>query len=84
MIAIGALGVARDRGLSVPEDLAIIGFDDIEAAALVTPPLTTVINPGYELGQACGRLLLNRINEAIPEPHVQIVIPSRFIIRASA
>jgi DNA-binding LacI/PurR family transcriptional regulator len=84
MIAIGALGLARDRGLSIPEDLAIIGFDDIEAAALVTPALTTVVNPGYELGQACGRLLLNRINETTPEPHVQIVIPSRFIIRASA
>jgi LacI family transcriptional regulator, galactose operon repressor len=84
MIAIGALGVARDRGLSVPEDLAIVGFDDIEAASLVTPALTTVVNPGYELGQACGRLLLSRINEDVPEPRVQIVIPSRFIVRASA
>jgi LacI family transcriptional regulator len=84
LIAIGALDVARDRGLQVPRQLAIVGFDDIEAAAMVTPPLTTVVNPGYELGRTCGQLLLSRITEDFTGPRRQIVIPTRFITRSSA
>ena len=54
-MAIGAMDAAREAGLSIPGDLALVGYDDIEAATLVTPPLTTVVNPAYEAGQAAGR-----------------------------
>ncbi|OYD16783.1 hypothetical protein CH333_02720 [candidate division WOR-3 bacterium JGI_Cruoil_03_44_89] len=49
-MAIGAMEAVKKRGLSIPKDMAIIGFDDIELARLVTPPLTTVHLPMYELG----------------------------------
>jgi DNA-binding LacI/PurR family transcriptional regulator len=86
LIAIGALSVANERGVRVPDDLAIVGFDDIDAAALVTPPLTTVLNPGYELGQVCGRLLLDRMSGDSSDTTGgrQVVVPSRFIVRSSA
>ena len=61
LMAIGAMDAARDTGLSIPDDLALVGYDDIEAATLVSPPLTTVVNPAYEAGQAAGRLLLDRM-----------------------
>ena len=61
LMAIGALDVARERALSVPADVAIVGYDDIEAAQMTTPPLTTVVNPAYEAGRQAGRLLLDRM-----------------------
>ena len=57
LIAIGALEAARAAGVALPADLAVIGFDDVDAASLVAPPLTTVVNPAYEMGRNCGRLL---------------------------
>ena len=54
LTAIGALDLCRSRNLRVPEDVAIVGYDDIEAANLVSPPLTTVSNPAYEIGAAAG------------------------------
>lgn len=83
LIAIGVLDVAREHGIAVPERLAVVGFDDIEAAALVTPALTTVINPGRELGQMCGRLLLERL-AGDDRPPREVVIPPGFIRRESA
>ena len=61
LMAIGAMDAAREHGLSIPGDLALVGYDDIEAATLVSPSLTTVVNPAYEAGQAAGRLLLDRM-----------------------
>jgi LacI family transcriptional regulator len=49
-MAIGAMEAVKKRGLTIPKDVAIVGFDDIELARLVTPPLTTVHLPMYELG----------------------------------
>ena len=45
----------------MPGDVAIVGYDDIEAAQMTTPPLTTVVNPAYEAGRQAGRLLLDRM-----------------------
>ena len=60
-IAIGALRVARERGLRVPEDLSVVGFDDSEQAAIVTPALTTVRQPLAEMGRMAVSLLLRLI-----------------------
>ncbi|HST38206.1 MAG TPA: LacI family DNA-binding transcriptional regulator [Conexibacter sp.] len=61
LMAIGALSVATARGLRVPEDLSIVGFDDVDAAARLTPSLTTVRNPAYAMGEKAGRLVLARL-----------------------
>jgi LacI family transcriptional regulator len=57
-IALGAMMAARDRGLRIPEDLAVTGFDDFEFAVGVEPALTTVAMPGYEMGRCAAERLL--------------------------
>lgn len=61
VLALGAMGAARARGLRIPTDLSIVGFDDIPLAAHFDPPLTTVRLPAYELGKLAGMVLLGLI-----------------------
>ena len=65
-LALGAYGAARSRGLRIPEDIAITGWDDIQLARFVSPALTTVRQPMRELGAAAARLLFERIAGAEP------------------
>lgn len=60
-VALGALETAQNLGLRVPEDVSIVGFDDIPEAALAQPPLTTVRQPLEEKGRAAGRLLVAQL-----------------------
>ncbi|MBO8127131.1 MAG: LacI family DNA-binding transcriptional regulator [Firmicutes bacterium] len=63
MIALGALKTCRERGVNVPLEVSICGFDDIFLAEHTDPPLTTVRQPIYEMGQAAVQMLLSRIKE---------------------
>ncbi|MEV0622058.1 substrate-binding domain-containing protein [Nonomuraea sp. NPDC050404] len=83
VMAIGALDVAARRGLRVPDDLAVMGFDDIDAAGLVSPGLTTMANPAREIGRATARRLLERLHGAIGEPSTELVVPTRLVRRQS-
>jgi LacI family transcriptional regulator len=83
LVAVGALQACADLGRRVPDDLAIVGFDDIPLAALVTPPLTTCHVPRYELGAQAMRLLLDRI-AGCPDVCVEIILQPELIVRASA
>lgn len=60
-LALGALAAARERGLSVPDQLSVVGFDDIPEAARTTPPLTTVRQPLAEKGRLAARLLVDQL-----------------------
>ncbi|GAA4088678.1 substrate-binding domain-containing protein [Nonomuraea soli] len=84
LMAIGALDTAGARGLRVPDDLAVMGFDDIEAAGLVSPGLTTMANPAREIGRASATRLLERLEGRLAEPYSEIVIPARLVRRRSA
>jgi len=100
LVAVGALRACADLGRQVPDDLALVGFDDIMLAALVTPPLTTCHVPRYELGAQAMRLLLNQIggcseeanrnskanrnSEAEQNPCAEIVLRPELVVRASA
>lgn len=84
LMAIGAMDAVREAGLQLPRDLALVGYDDIEAAALITPALTTIVNPAYEMGNACGGLLLERMSGKHRGARREIVVPHRLIPRASA
>lgn len=64
LMALGALQAAQDAGLSVPDDLAIVGFDDIPPAARASPALTTIAMPKRALGHAAAELLHERIERA--------------------
>src|SRR5262245_60662575 len=64
LMAIGALGELKKAGLRVPEDISVIGFDDIAFAALTDPPLTTIALPREEIGRAAVEALLNTIKDS--------------------
>ena len=81
LMAIGALDAARELGLRVPDDIRIVGFDDIEAAALVSPALTTIANPAYETGRAAGNLVLDRLQHRHAGPRRTVTLPCRLIVR---
>ena len=81
VVALGAIGALREAGRRVPDDVSVVGFDDIPLAAYFDPPLTTVRLPAFELGQAAGRALLDRIAErAVPQ---RTLLPTELIVRAS-
>ena len=62
-LAVGALLACRALGIAVPEQLSIVGFDDIELAQFVTPPLTTIHQPRLRLGQLAMEMLLDLLAE---------------------
>jgi len=81
-VAIGALKAAHEAGLRVPEDIAIVGFDNVDIASYVTPGLTTIHQPRYEIGKRAMELLLKKIdNEEIDHGH--IILEDELIIRES-
>jgi LacI family transcriptional regulator len=81
-VAIGALNVARRRGLRVPEDLSIVGFDDTFQATIVTPSLTTVRQPLAELGRM-GVSLLLRLIDAQRLDALRIELATTLVVRDS-
>jgi LacI family transcriptional regulator, galactose operon repressor len=81
-VAIGALHAARERGLSVPEDLSVVGFDDTEQAVIVTPRLTSVSQPLAELGRM-GVSLLIRILEGQRVDALRVELATRLVVRES-
>lgn len=84
LMAIGALDVANELGLRVPDDLAIVGFDDVDAATIVAPNLTTVRNPAYEAGSTAGDLLLSRMSGRYSGAGRTVVLPCPLVVRSSA
>jgi LacI family transcriptional regulator len=81
-IAIGAVRAARERGLRVPEDLSIVGFDDVSHATIVTPALTTVRQPLNDMGRTAVGLLV-RLLERRRLGSLQIELPTRLVVRGS-
>ena len=83
MVAIGAIQAGRELGRKIPDDLAIVGYDDIPMAAWVTPPLTTCSVPFEEMGRLATRLLVDRIHECSEGCDNQVLMP-QLTIRDSA
>ncbi|GAA2424884.1 LacI family DNA-binding transcriptional regulator [Streptomyces macrosporus] len=81
--AAGALRALRAAGRRVPEDVAVIGFDDIPFAACTDPPLTTVHQPLRAMGEAAANLLLAHVG-GHPPPETSVALPTELVVRASA
>ncbi len=81
LMAIGSLKAAQDLGMQVPDDISIVGFDDIELSSLITPGLTTIRQENYKIGYMAARHLVSIIKGEKPR---HIIIPHRLIIRQSA
>ena len=82
LMAIGVLRAAGELGRRVPDDLAVVGYDDIELASYTTPPLTTVSQSASEVGRAAVELLLQRLADP-GRPPVRRTLETRLVVRAS-
>lgn len=80
-MAIGALRVLREAGKTVPDDVAVVGFNDISGARHTVPPLTTVHQPIQALGREMARMLLALLAGEQPSP---LILPTRLVVRASS
>ena len=79
--AIGAIRAIRDRGLRVPQDISVVGFDDVQSAAFQNPALTTIRQPLHDMGALAAKSLLAQISgEAVPR---QIVVDPKLVVRES-
>ncbi|HEY1608055.1 MAG TPA: LacI family DNA-binding transcriptional regulator [Paraburkholderia sp.] len=82
-LAVGVINGVRGAGRRVPDDVAVIGFDDLALSAQIDPPLTTIAQPMRELGETAARLLLRRL--ADPRAEVRgVLLPHRLVVRSSA
>ncbi len=82
--AIGATRALSNRGLRVPDDVSVVGFDDIEGASFHNPSLTTIRQPLVEMGQVAARILLQRIRGQATFPDVVPIHPSLVIRESTA
>ena len=82
MLAIGILQVLLRQGVRVPDDIAIVGYDDIDFARLVAVPLTSILQPAYEMGRTAAELLIDQLSGTPPQqPHV--VFEPKLVVRES-
>ena len=77
-LALGALEAARSLGISVPEDLSVVGFDDVPEAARAVPALTTIHQPHVEKGLLAGRLLLSHLRGE--EQPISELLPTQLVV----
>jgi LacI family transcriptional regulator len=82
-MAIGAIRAIHEAGLRVPEDISVIGYDDVPVAAHLEIPLTTVWQPRHEMGAMIVRLMMKMINDEIINPHDKIVLQPHLVSRAT-
>jgi len=82
LMALGALRAAAEDGYSVPKDLAVVGYDDLEIAHFTNPPLTTIAQPKKEIGVQAVKLLVDRMSLK-SRPPSRIVLAPELIIRRS-
>jgi LacI family transcriptional regulator len=84
LMAIGAMHTILAAGLRIPEDIALVGVDDIDASSLVRPALTTVRVPAQEIGRAAGDLLLHRLADGDSSSRRHVLVQHTLISRDSA
>lgn len=76
LIAVGAYQALRQRGLKVPRDISVVGYDDIFVSSILDPPLTTVKSPVYDMGVAAASMLFKRMQGKLDKPCTQTFEPT--------
>jgi DNA-binding LacI/PurR family transcriptional regulator len=82
VITLGALETIHSRGIKIPGEIAIVGFDDMPWSISLNPPLTAVFQPGYEMGSHAARMLFERLEEPDHEPR-KVVLNTKLVVRQS-
>jgi LacI family transcriptional regulator len=83
-VAIGALRALKEQNYRIPDDIAIVAFDDISITFTIEPFLTVVTQPAREMGKQAAHLLLERIKGETHRPCQEIVLPTKLVIRSSS
>lgn len=83
LLAEGAMRAIRERGLTIPDEVALVTFDDTTWASLVQPAITLIAQPTYEIGQTAAELLLQRIADP-QRPTRQVILKGRLLARGSS
>lgn len=83
LMTLGALQAIYERGLRIPQDIAIVGFDDMSWAPSLNPPLTAIAQPTYELGATAAELLLSRVND-LERPYRHVILDTHLTVRMSS
>ena len=83
-MASGLLAGFAEAGITVPQDIAVLGFDDRELAGMLNPPLTTLAQPSAEVGRISAQMLFERISGTKRNAPENIRVPMRLVIRNSA
>ena len=82
LMAMGAMRAIRDQGLRIPEDIAIVGFDDVPASANTDPPLTTVRQPSHQMGVVAAEILIDVLKHGESYLH-RVILPTELVVRES-
>jgi LacI family transcriptional regulator len=80
-LAVSAIKAIHEIGLRIPDDVAVVGYDDIEIAAYLYPPLTTVHQPSHQIGETAARILLNKLEQKDTLTPHKIVLKPNLVIR---
>jgi LacI family transcriptional regulator len=83
LMAIGVIRAAAEIGRRIPDDLSIVGFDDIELASYTIPPLTTIAQPIEKMGEIAAKTLIERIEEVNISPPKRQLLPVELVVRGS-
>ena len=83
LLAVGALQAIRERNLIIPDDIALVTFDETTWASLVQPAITLIAQPTYEIGKTAAELLLQRIADP-GRPTRQVILKGQLIVRGSS
>jgi len=84
LLALGLMRGLIKRGISIPGDMALVGYDDVEFASVLSTPLTSIRQPKYELGRAAAELLLDEADNPTTHQHKHIVYQPELIVRESS
>src|SRR5256714_1918513 len=84
LLALGLMRGLIKRGLAIPGDMALVGYDDVELASVLATPLTSIRQPKYELGRAAAELLLDEVNNPTSHQHQHIMYQPELIARESS
>jgi LacI family transcriptional regulator len=84
LLALGLMRGLIKRGISIPGDMALVGYDDVEFASVLSTPLTSIRQPKYELGRAAAELLLDEANNPTSHQHQHIMYQPELIVRESS
>jgi hypothetical protein len=84
LMTIGAMMALQEMGISIPGDVAYVGFDDFDWAGFLRPQLTMIAQPTYEIGRTAAQLVIERIGQEGDKPARRIALGGRLMVRESS